>query len=112
MSYLDERRRDRAADRAEDREDRRAQRAEDRADRAAAEERARRAKKDKQREADRRRAERRARRAELLYKFSREGDTAAALVVMVCSITPAVYFQLRALMSVPGLPGRSRSPWR
>ncbi|MER7875759.1 DUF2637 domain-containing protein [Streptomyces solisilvae] len=105
MSYLDERRRDRAADRAEDRADRQAQRAEDRADRAAAEERARRAKKDKQREADRRRAERRARRAELLSKFSDEGDTAAALVVMVCSITPAVYFQLRALMSVPGLPG-------
>ncbi|PNG97034.1 DUF2637 domain-containing protein [Streptomyces malaysiensis] len=105
MSYLDERRRDRAADRAEDREDRRAQRAEDRADRAAAEERARRAKKDKQREADRRRAEGRARRAELLSKLSSEGDTVAALVVMVCSIVPAVYFQLRALMSVPGLPG-------
>lgn len=104
-NFYDERRKDRSATRAEDRADRREEREERRRDQAEAEERRRKDRAAKQREAEKRKAERRARRAELFRKLGGEGDTVAALIVMGCSIAPAVYFQITALAAVPGLPG-------
>lgn len=85
--------------------DRREEREQDRLDKQEEAERRRRAKRDAQREAERRKAERKAARSAAVGKVSREGDTVAALIVMACSIAPAVYFQITALAAVPGLPG-------
>lgn len=104
-TYYAERRQDRAAERAEDRADRiAAAELRDKRNAALAEQR-RREERDRRREADRRKAERRDRRAAALKRLGGEGDTAAALIVMACSITPAFYFQVTALTAVPGLPG-------
>lgn len=104
-NFYEERRADRAAERTQDREDKRLEREERRKDRAAAEEARRAAQQEAQEAADRDRAARQARRAELRRKAVSEGDTIAALVVMACSIVPAVYYQINALSAVPGLPG-------
>lgn len=104
-TFYEERRKDKAAERAEDRADRLAEREQRRKDRAEAEERRRREERERRREADRRAAEARERRAARLARLLGEGDTVAALVVMACSITPAFYFQVSALTAVPGLPG-------
>ncbi|NUV64289.1 DUF2637 domain-containing protein [Streptomyces sp. CAI-85] len=115
-SYSEERRKDRAAERAEDRADRAAAAELRDKRRAEAEERARKAQAADRREADRRReqqreaaarrrAEARARYTATLKRATAEGDTIAALVVMACSIAPAFYFQVSALTAVPGLPG-------
>ena len=102
--WHEERRADRAQERAADRDDRRAASEERRRDKAAAAEQARKAQLAARREADARREQSRARRAELRGRLVTELDTAAALVVMACAIGSALYFQLRALSSVPGLP--------
>lgn len=104
-TYYDERRKDRAAERSEDRADRR-EREELRAKRQAeADERRRREEREHRRETERRKAERRERHAAARARLAGEGDTAAALIVMGCSIAPAFYFQVSALAAVPGLPG-------
>ncbi|GAB2778379.1 hypothetical protein [Streptomyces daliensis] len=102
--YREERRRDRSAVRAEDREDRRLEREERRRDQALAEERARRERRESQKRRERRKAARRESRSAALARLSREGDTVAALIVMACSIIPAVYYQIAALAAVPKVP--------
>ncbi len=104
-SFYEERRADRAADRAQDREDRRQEREERRTDRAEAEAAHRAARQEAKQEAEQRRAARRERLVGLRRRVAGGGDTIAALVVMGCSITPAVYYQITALAAVPGLPG-------
>ncbi|MGW2599537.1 hypothetical protein [Streptomyces klenkii] len=93
-TFFEERRKDRAAEREEDRRDREFEREEARQERRE------------------RKAERRRRRAELrrsrtaLYAKSRNGsDTIGALAVVLCSVIPSMYFQLRALdgQSLPAL---------
>ncbi|MFD4020627.1 DUF2637 domain-containing protein [Streptomyces sindenensis] len=125
-SYREERRLDQKAQREEDRRDRLADAevirqerlAQAEAARIAEETRAEQRRKDEEAEKQeraRRRAERkqdRARakarrkktRAELLARLGTEGDTVGALVVMMCGIVPALYFQLQALDG-EGLPG-------
>ncbi|MFI0764619.1 DUF2637 domain-containing protein [Streptomyces sp. NPDC021218] len=96
-SFHEERRRDRAAEREQDRIDRREQADRDRQARAEREERARRDREDKRRAVEERRATRKRARRELWARLVAEGDTITALIVMACSIIPAVYFQLKAL---------------
>lgn len=96
-SFYEERRRDRAAEREQDRLDRREQAERDRQARAEREELARRDREDKRRAAEARRAARKRARRELGARLVAEGDTVTALIVMACSIIPAVYFQLKAL---------------
>ncbi|WP_077192470.1 DUF2637 domain-containing protein [Streptomyces lydicus] len=105
MSYYEERRADRASEREQDRLDRRQLADEKRKERAEREERARRAKQEARQDASKRKAERKAARTAVVGKATAEGDTIAALVVMACSIAPALYFQITALAAVPGLPG-------
>ncbi|MFF4949753.1 DUF2637 domain-containing protein [Streptomyces chattanoogensis] len=105
MSFYEERRADRASEREQDRLDRREMAEEKRQERAEREERARRAKAEARQAAEKRKTARKATRTALVTKAKGEGDTIAALVVMVCSIAPAVYFQITALAAVPGLPG-------
>ncbi|MBW1604196.1 hypothetical protein JJV70_19245 [Streptomyces sp. JJ66] len=87
MSYYEERRLDRAAQREQDRIDARERQAADRATRI---------------ERDARRERARLRRVQAVRRvwsgLLAEGDTVAAVVVMGCSIVPALYFQLAALI--------------
>ncbi|WP_030698717.1 DUF2637 domain-containing protein [Streptomyces albidoflavus] len=116
QTFYEERRRDRATDRAEDRLDRLAEAEAARQERAAlAEERRkerearteeeRRVRAERKRDKTRRKAERKKARAELAAKLGKEGDTVGALVVMACGIVPALFLQLRALNGedLPGI---------
>ncbi|MFB7012319.1 MULTISPECIES: hypothetical protein [unclassified Streptomyces] len=127
QTFYDERRKDKAADRAEDRldraadakaarderaaladerrQERTAQAEERRKEREARQEEERRLRAERKREKARRKVERKKSRAELFAKLSKEGDTVGALVVMACGIVPALFFQLRALNGedLPGI---------
>ncbi|MFD8155334.1 MULTISPECIES: DUF2637 domain-containing protein [Streptomyces] len=115
-SFYDERRKDKAAERAEDRldrlaeakaarEEREALAEQRRKDKEAKAEEERRLRAERKREKARRKAERKKARAELFAKLGTEGDTVGALIVMACGIVPALYFQLRALNgeNLPGI---------
>ncbi|MER8039379.1 hypothetical protein [Streptomyces hydrogenans] len=115
-TFYEERRKDKAADRAEDRADRLAHAEEERKAKAAAAEEERKAKvadaeeerklrAERKRERSRRKAERQKARAAFLARLATEGDTVGALVVMACGIVPALFFQLRALngQHLPGI---------
>lgn len=104
MSWAEERRKDRAEEREQDRRDRRDREEAARRRREEEDERKRRERRERQQEARRRRSDRRDRRAKLLAQLASEGDTVAALIVMACAIGPALYFQVAALVGVPGLP--------
>ncbi|MGA4980034.1 hypothetical protein [Streptomyces cinereoruber] len=115
-TFYEERRKDKAAERAEDRADRlaeaeaarKAQEAraeEDRKARAARAEEERKLRAERKRERSRRKAERKKARADFLARLATEGDTVGALIVMACGIVPALFFQLRALngQNLPGI---------
>nr|WP_240929380.1 DUF2637 domain-containing protein [Streptomyces coryli] len=95
--YYEEKRKDKAADRAESRLDRQLEREERRKDADARDEKVRRDRREAKRERDRNKDKRKAARRQAYEKILKEFDTAGALVAMVCSIVPALYFQLKAL---------------
>ncbi|MFC1405755.1 MULTISPECIES: DUF2637 domain-containing protein [Streptacidiphilus] len=112
--FYEERRKDRAAafelelaqkaaEREAEREAEANRREQERQDRAERDEAQRRARREADREKTRRRTERQSARAAGFARLRAQGDTVAALVVMVCSAGPALYFQLHAL-SDAGLP--------
>ncbi|MFI1890465.1 DUF2637 domain-containing protein [Streptomyces jumonjinensis] len=104
-TFYEERRKDRSAERDADRADRKAEREAELAERAADREEAKRLRRERDRDRARLRAERKAARGELLARLRSEGDTVGSVIAMACSVIPALYFQLRALMGEGSLPG-------
>lgn len=98
MSYYEERRADRATDREQNRLDRREQAELDRQRREEEDERKRKARADRRREKGQKRAARRARWASTRDSLVTNLDTTLAVVAMGCSIGPAVYYQINAML--------------
>ena len=98
MSYWEERRADRAAEREQDRLDRVAREEADRRRREEEDERRRRERAEKRREKGQKRAARRARISKARRAIAANLDTTLAIVAMVCSVGPAFYFQIVAMI--------------
>lgn len=98
MSWAEERRADRIADREEDRKDRREREEAARRRREEETERKRQADQDKEAKRKKAKATRRAARARVWGKVVGNLDTTLAVVAMACSVGPAFYFQLVAMV--------------
>jgi hypothetical protein len=98
MSWAEDRRADRIADREEDRKDRREREEASRRRREEDDERQRRERAEKRREKGQKKAARRARTAKARQAIAANLDTSLAILAMGCSIGPALFYQIKAML--------------